>query len=157
MLSHNNNIWANSILASCKHLSLSLSPTHTFTHTHTHTSTADTYRPVGPNNLKKQTEYKYLKPALPSAAADTVSVLILTPTIASLSLTLSPCLQHDWAATANSTSALHSHPTQDCRELCTSSASTHWHIHTFLPNRASSQPHSVWTLPSCFCVSLSHS
>lgn len=43
-----------------------------------------THRPVGPNSLKKQTEYKYLKPALPSAAADTASVLILTLTTASL-------------------------------------------------------------------------
>lgn len=37
----------------------------------------DTHWPVGPNSLKKQTEYKNLKPAVPSAAGDTVSILIL--------------------------------------------------------------------------------
>lgn len=90
-------------------------------------------------------------PALPSDAADTVSVLILTPTIASLLFTLSPRLLHVCAATANSTSALHSHPTQDCRELCTS-RQLHTHTHA---KRASSQPHSGRMLPSCFDLALS--
>lgn len=115
-----------------------------------HTRRADTHKTAGPNNLKMQTEYKYLKPVLPNAAADTVSVLILTPTIASLSPTLSPCLRNVCAAIANSTSAQHSHPTQNCRELYTSWAYTH--IYTRLQNRASSRPHRGKKLPRCFLL-----
>lgn len=48
-----------------------------------------THRPVGPKSLKKQTEYKYLKPALPSTAADTVSVLIPAPSLSLFSLSVS--------------------------------------------------------------------
>lgn len=75
-------------------------PPPTQTHTHTHIHRADTHRPVGPKSLKKQTEYKYLKPALLRAAAETVSVLILTLTSASFSLPSSAarlccnCKQH---------------------------------------------------------------
>lgn len=96
----------------------------------------DTHRPVGPNSLKKQTEYKYLKPAVPSAAGDTVSILILDPTAAPLLFFPSLFLQLACAASANGASALPSRPTQDCRELY--SLSTCTHTLAFLANTQSS-------------------
>lgn len=99
----------------------------------------DTHRPVGPNSLKKQTEYKYLKPALPSAAGDTVSILILDPTAAPLLFFPSLFLQLGCAASANGASALPSRPTQDCRELYSLSTCTH----TCIFSKQAEQQHSV--------------
>lgn len=122
-------------MAQSSFLSPSLKHTHT-AHKHTHTQEgrkADTHRPVGPKSLKKQTEYKYLKPALASTVAEAFSVLILTPSAAAAAAyQLSSPPSSAARLCCNGTSAPLSHPIlshtglQQGQQQC----STHTHTHT---------------------------